>query len=115
LTFALRTGSQVNHVLVCGGSVVSGNWTFAAAVYNGSNMILYQDGNEVGRVAQTGTIKTADYASVWIGNIPPDTSSGGWPGVIDDPALFPSALSAAQVQALYQARRPDLTVLNWNE
>jgi hypothetical protein len=115
LAFRLRAGGVTDANLLLGGTLTSGQWTFVAAVYTGANMILYQDGNEVARSVRTGGIRTDDNAGVWIGNVPPDTSSGAWPGLIDEVAVFRSALSPAQVLALYKSRSPQITILSWGE
>jgi hypothetical protein len=115
LAFRLRTNGPTDANVLLGGTVTSGTWTFAAAVYDGNYMILYQDGNEVGRCVKTGSIRTDSSAGVWIANVPPSAASGGWPGSIDEPAVFTTALAGAQVSALYACRNPVITILSWSE
>ncbi|MCG8587426.1 MAG: LamG domain-containing protein, partial [Pirellulales bacterium] len=57
-----------------GGSFPTGEWVFAAAVYDGSRMRLYQNGVKVGSMSKSGTIDTNDYVSAFIGDNAPGSS-----------------------------------------
>jgi len=93
-----------------------GRWHFCAAVYNGSSMKLYLDGKEVGiKTNVTGWISTDSHISAWIGGNPPKDDSQPWSGNIDEVAVFQKALSQSQLQALYQAKYPEIKVLQWHD
>jgi hypothetical protein len=99
---------------VSGGTVTVGTWTHIVCVYDGTNMVLYQDGVEVARGANSGPVKTSDKA-VWIGGKANAGAANLWLGYIEEVSLFQGALSPAQVRLLYGCRNPRLTVVNWNE
>jgi hypothetical protein len=111
--FRLRTTSGATTSL-SGGTLTANQWTFLAAVYNGSNMVLYQDGNEVARTAKTGSIKSGTM-DVWIGGNSAGAAANRWLGWLDEAALFQSALSADQVKSLWDAKNPELTTMSWSE
>jgi len=115
LHMRLRTDGAV-HTLVAGsGDVTPGAWVFAAAVYNGAQMILYKDGVEVGRMNKAGNLSTNDFAAVWIGGTPTLATNRPWKGTIDEVAVFTRDLTAAEIAQLYAARAPELKILNWND
>jgi hypothetical protein len=43
------------------------------------------------------------------------SASNRWKGWLDEVAVFRSALSVAQVQALWAARSSQVTIMSWNE
>ena len=103
-----------NDTQMSGGTVTAGQWTFLVGVYNGANVILYQDGVEVARASNYKDIRIGKWG-VWIGGKPNGDARNRWLGYIAEVLVSQTALSPAQVQALYQARYPQLTILNWNE
>jgi hypothetical protein len=103
LRFRVRTGGSTSTLIAGSGALSPGAWVFAAAVYDGSNMILYKDGVEVGRVAKSGALNTSSSTNVWIGDNPPTAGSRPFDGTLDEVAIFDHALSAAQIAAIYAA------------
>jgi chitodextrinase len=98
LRFRLKTSSGGTTTLVANsGTLSTGVWTHAAVVYDGSNMIIYKDGIEVGRTAKTGSLSTNNSTPSWIGNNP--TGNKGFDGMIDEVKIFNTALSFSQIQA----------------
>jgi hypothetical protein len=96
--YRLKAGG-VTTTLIGSGSLVAGQWHHVAATYDGANMRLYQDGQEVGSVAKTGSLDVADESvATYIGRNPGDTNS--FKGLIDDVTIYSSALSPAQVAAV---------------
>jgi len=71
LRFRLRTNGSTSELKGNGGSISLGQWVFAAAVFDGSKMYLYQDGVLVGQQGKHGTISTNSNVPVWIGDNPP--------------------------------------------
>jgi len=70
LRFRMRTSGHTD-VLIGDTGIPTGQWVFAAAVYDGTSMILYQDGIEVGRLPKTGLIDTNPNVFAFIGANPP--------------------------------------------
>jgi hypothetical protein len=97
LRFRLKTSSGGTTTLVANsGTLSAGVWTHAAVVYDGSNMIIYKDGVEVGRTAKTGSLSTNSSIPAWIGNNP--TANKGFDGMIDEVKIFNTALSVSEIQ-----------------
>lgn len=106
----LRLGQQGNrwgfwttqsggNVQIVGGTVVSGQTYHVVATRSGTTFRLYVNGVEIGNA--TGTM-VAPAAGGRFGQV------GGAPfkGVIDEAAIYPTALSAAQVAAHFTAGAP---------
>ena len=86
--------------------VNDGNWHFVAGVYDGFNNYVYVDGALNNYTGVTGTILT-DSHDVMLGGDSAYTLVGVneqyFGGAIAQAAFFTNALSAAQIQTLYQA------------
>lgn len=100
LRFRLKTNGNTSTLIAGSGNLQSNVWTHAAAVYDGSNMILYKDGAEVGRTSKSGSLSTNGGVNVWIGNNPPSASSRPFDGYIDEVRVYGRALDPAEIQAL---------------
>jgi len=74
LRFRLRTGGSTTTLESSSGTVGTGDWVFAAAVYDGVEMKLYQNGALVGSTTKSGTISQSSSARVWLGNNPPGSA-----------------------------------------
>ena len=98
LRFRLKTGTTTTTLLASSGTLAVGQWIHVAAVYDGSAMILYQDGVEVGRRAKTGALATSATTRAAIGRNPQPYAP--FDGTIDDVRVYQRALSASDVQAL---------------
>ena len=97
--FRLKTENGVS-TLVSNKEVFENNkWTHVAAVYDGTNMILYADGNEVGRTSKKGDIAQDYTVRSWIGAIPRGRINE-WSGKIDDARIYSKALSRDEIQGL---------------
>lgn len=103
-----------------GGSVASstivndGNWHFVAGVYNGSTISLYVDGVLNGSSA-AGSLTADNMNDVWLGGNAAFTIVGSneqfFAGALAHAAVFTNALSAPQIQQLYQtATLPSLSL-----
>jgi len=91
-------------------TLTPGVWQHVAAAFDGATqgMQIYINGAEIPvRLDQnSSTVMMADsIAPVNIGalTLPQGTLNGTWNGVIDEVDVFSRALSAAEVQAIYQA------------
>ncbi|MFC1691007.1 LamG-like jellyroll fold domain-containing protein [Nanoarchaeota archaeon] len=99
-----------NYRAISSGSINDGNWHHIAATYNGSEMRLYVDGKlNATNTSFSGSLPT-NTDPVWIGrNYDPENSTGYFNGTIDEVQIYPAALSAQQIKALYN-NRTDLIV-----
>ena len=98
LRFRLKTGTTTSTLLASTGTLAVGQWIHVAAVYDGSAMVLYKDGLEVGRLAKTGVLATDATARAAIGRNPQPYAP--FDGTIDDVRVYQRALSATDIQAL---------------
>ena len=84
---------------VNGGTISPGNWQLVVGTYDGTTGTLYVDGKAVasGPFAPPGTVTLpVNIGAYFAGGL-------GWKGRIDETQIFDRALSAAEVQALYEA------------
>ncbi len=115
LRFGLKCNGGTKKLIADSGDIPLHQWVFAAAVYDGSRMILYQSGRSVGERNQSGHIRQAPAVTAWIGGNPDGDTSQPWDGRIDDVVVFTRALSGEEVEALFKARLPEVEVLSWQE
>jgi len=119
LRFVLKTKDKVADVLVGdSGDLEAGEWTFAAATYNGQHMRLYKDGEKVGEIAKSGDVDDElddDEINAWIGNNPYNDTSRPFHGLIDEVGIFKKKLTDDQIRALYEARIASVKLLAWDE
>lgn len=95
LRFRLKTAGLTKTLVAGSGNLSSYTWTHVAAVYDGSYMILYKDGQEVGRMECVGAINEDDTVAAWIGGNPP--GSRYFDGEIDDVRIYRQALTPLQI------------------
>ncbi|NIL99028.1 MAG: hypothetical protein GTO53_14105 [Planctomycetales bacterium] len=74
LQFLLKTGGTTTELIASSGELQPGEWVFAAAVYDGSSMKLYQNGGLVGETSKLGTITTDPLVPVYLGDNPPGST-----------------------------------------
>lgn len=79
-----------------------GNWHQIAITYDGTNERVYVDGNPEGALKPAITLNTAVGAPLYIGS-GPQNAGYDWYGGLAHAAVFGTALSAAQIQALFAA------------
>ncbi len=100
LRFRLKTGGTTTTLVASSGALVEGQWIHAAAVYDGTTMSLYKDGNLVGSTGKSGTVTGAPTVPVWIGGNPPDAGAKPWDGLLDEVRLYDRALSQQEIRDL---------------
>ncbi len=100
LRFRLKTGGTTSTLIASSGSLSENTWQHAAAVYDGSSMLLYLDGALVGSTSKTGSLTADDSVSVWIGGNPPSGTERPWDGLLDEVRIYGRALTAAEILAL---------------
>ena len=88
--------------------VNDGNFHHLAVTYDGANEVVYLDGVQIGAKPLPYSSYTSNfscqfgtgYTAGW------PAGNGGWftfNGIIDQPTLYSNALTAAQVQSIYNA------------
>ena len=108
---SLRYGHDGNYGTYLSGSIPTGSWHNVVTVQAGTSLTVYVNGTSVG----TATVSAVD--SGWGSNFTIGKWSGGaynyLNGLIDEVALFTSALSSSDVTAIYNSGVPgDLTSLS---
>jgi prepilin-type N-terminal cleavage/methylation domain-containing protein len=93
-----------------GGSLVNGNWIFLAGVYNGASVTLYVNGSVLNSGSLAGNLRNSygnDNYDFLGADAPWSTFvvSRFFNGLIDDVRVYNRALSAAEIQAIYNATR----------
>ena len=101
ITFRCTVYLPTGYAWVNGKTLVQSNtWYHVAMTYNNTNLVLYVNGAQDGSVAATGAIApTAE--PLRIGG----AGSGSWffNGRVDEVSLYDRALSASEIQAIYNA------------
>ena len=106
LRFRLNTDAGGTKTLISDPGVLPLNeWMHIAAVYDGSEMILYKNGVIVTSTAQTGNIGSDPNMEAAIGNQPPNATGGDRPfdGWIDELRIYGRALTVVEVDSVMQA------------
>jgi hypothetical protein len=80
--------------------LATNTWYFVAAVYDGSTMKIYLNGQLIANAAQAGTRETSTTAEVWMGDNP-NTDFRPFDGIIDEVAVFDRALTQEEIEELY--------------
>ncbi len=100
LRFRVKTGSTTTTLSPTAGTLNTGTWYYATAVYDGSEMILLLNGNQVSSTAKSGSLNVNNTVSNFIGNNPP-SDSRPFDGIIDHVTLASTARSSDWVGAEY--------------
>jgi hypothetical protein len=116
-TLNLTAGGLLDWSLYNGGAVAStaafndGNWHLAAGVYDGTNISLYVDGQLNNSTVTTGVMTSSEAnAHLYLGGNPdfiqvPDDQQF-FAGALAQAALFTNALTASQIQQIYNNAVP---------
>ncbi|WP_392841912.1 LamG-like jellyroll fold domain-containing protein [Streptomyces sp. LN500] len=102
LVFGVWTGSA--RTITTPDSYNNGAWHHVVATQGSSGMALYVDGTQIGTLAESNSQAYSGYWHVGGDNLngwPNQPSSNYFAGQIDETAIYPSVLSAAQVQSHY--------------
>jgi hypothetical protein len=94
--FRINTGSYSQLI---GGNILPNTWTHAVGIYDGIDMILYQDGVKVSRTGNTGSIIDGPGVNVWLGDNPV-SSNREYTRHIDELIIFDDALTLANIQTM---------------
>jgi hypothetical protein len=101
LTFAW-TGASSEYFANTGLVIPNKKWTFVGVVITPTNATLYMNGSTY---VQTQTNSPQAFTAWTIGRDPEGESTRLWNGAIDDVRIYNRALSAQEVQQLYQMGR----------
>jgi hypothetical protein len=99
LVWQTKAGTITNYQLKANTAVLDDQWHHIAVTYDGSQKCIYADGVLDNSVPATGTINTTD-TPVMIGKNG-QVPGHAFDGVIDDVRIYDYALTAAEVQTLY--------------
>ena len=97
LRFRLKTNGITSTLVASSGDLQNNVWVHFAAVYDGANMLLYQDGVLVGSLPKTGSIDTDNTVALWLGGNPPAAAVRPWDGSISDVMVYNQPLTAQQI------------------
>ena len=101
LRFRLKAGGGTTTTLISPvGVLTAEQWTFVAAVYDGSEMRVYRDGELVASTPQTGSITAAPTVGVGIGDQPAGAGDRPFRGAIDELRIYDRALTQAELVGL---------------
>ena len=99
LRFRLKTEGQTT-TLIGTKNIPVGEWVHVAAVYDGTKMKLFINGQESGRVNKTGTLSVDPAVNVRIGDNP-TSGNRNFKGALDDLRVYNHALSTNDLRELY--------------
>lgn len=99
LRFRLKTddGFATKTYIAPLGQLDAGEWVHVAATYDGRQMKLYKNGQEVGSTSKTGRVAVDPDISMWIGRNP--DGQRPFHGLLDDVRIYDRALTAEQIRA----------------
>jgi Concanavalin A-like lectin/glucanases superfamily len=101
---------ETNSTGVCTGNhyasfpITTNTWYQIAGVYDGTSMFAYENGVLEKTLNISATSPLVNSSPLWIGKGYSGTVQF-WPGLIDDVRVYNRALSAAEIQAIYNASR----------
>lgn len=107
--FAMYSGSGTSvGMQLTGGTYTAGTWSLVAVVFDGVSPVLYVNGVNVGATVTGSGYNASTAATLSIGSY--DTGANPFTGLIDETALYGTALSASQLLGHYKAAsNPDPT------
>ena len=104
LSFWLKAGGSTSELIANSGGLQVDVWTLAIATYDGSNMLLYKDGELVGSMAKSGDVDLDATAEIWIGANP--DNSKYFDGIIDEVGIMNRVLSAVEIANYFKMSVP---------
>lgn len=98
LSFEVSTGNGTVSTESLPSDLAAGSFIMITGVYDGSNVIIYENGNPIASAVQTGTLSGTN-SDILIGN----NAADGLPfdGLIDHVTILPAARSADWVKTMY--------------
>lgn len=99
-------GSQVTFEVRAGNVCLPMTWVHAAATYNGTLLRLFVNGGQVGEKSFPNRLRSSPGAPVFIGANQNSNFVEVFEGLIDELALFSTALTPAQIADLHRGATP---------
>jgi hypothetical protein len=99
----VRVNGLTRTLIASSGHIAPGQWAHVAGTFDGSELAIYLNGNEVGRLAAPGTLSGDPSVEVWVGDNPPQ-GARPFDGVIDEVRIDDRALALEQIGALARSR-----------
>ena len=96
------------------GGVTVNEWESIVCVHNGSNMLAYRAGIEVGSLATTFAANTLKPFRIGAGKTESASPDFYFNGLIDDVRVYNRALSASEVLSLYNLEKPKTKLIDSN-
>lgn len=106
--------SGTNHPITGGTTIVTDRWYFGALTYDGANLKLYLNGSsDASPIATTDTpdSNTAQPACIGSAMNSSATANGGFDGIIDEVAIWGTALSGSEINSLWEQGRITVPIL----
>lgn len=97
----LKNSLGVDHTITYSGLLLN-TWQHLALVYDGSQLVLYQNGVQVSSIPATGTI-TSTTGAFRMGNLVFQSESFDLNGQLDEVSLWNTALTAQEVECIAQS------------
>jgi hypothetical protein len=102
-TASASVGNGSSHATATGASAVPSNgWTHLGFTWDGTTVRLYVNGSQAGTAALAGALGLGTANEIGIG-FNPQTASGFFAGLVQEVAILPTVLSAAQMLGLANA------------
>jgi hypothetical protein len=99
-------GSQMTFEVRAGNVCLPRTWVHAAATYNGTVLRLFVNGAQVGMNSFSGRLRSSPGAPIYIGANQNSNFLESFEGLIDDVALFSTALLAPDIDKLFKGATP---------
>jgi len=108
--FRLKADGSTSTLISKDGVLQTGRWHHVAATYDGQQMRIYVDGQQVASQSKTGIVDANSTVPASLGNQP--QGSRAFDGLIDDVRIYRRALSTTEIQtdlqtALNESPTPD--------
>ena len=100
LRFRLKAGGSTATLISPADMIFTDTWHHVAAVYDGSFMMLYRDGEEIARMPKSGVIDRNEEVLATLGNQPPGAEDRPFDGFIDEFRVYNRALSSSAIAIL---------------
>ena len=94
-----RNSSGTNYDLNISG-LSTNSWQHYVLTFNGSTLILYRNGSQIGSIAATGSINSSG-ETFYIGNLLFGTTNFWLDGRMDDVSLWNKALTSSEINCIY--------------
>lgn len=111
LRFRLKTNGSTTTLMASSGSISTGIWYYANAVYDGSEMKLYLNNSAVGNTSKSGSMTTSSSVDVHIGNNP-GSNLKPFDGKIDEVRVSNVARSADWITTEYNNQNNPSTFIS---